>query len=133
LPPFKKMNKARLTNSFATWVWSRVARWFIFKPKIPVCVNFEGSSNVVMYILCPFDQFSGHLAYIMAIWYISSHLGTFSPVLVWCTKKNLATLRVVGQERSWATIRIPISFDIEADKFCFATKDSSAFFYYAWN
>jgi hypothetical protein len=33
----------------------------------------------------PFDIFYGHLAYFLAIWYIF-------PVLVCCSKKNLATL-----------------------------------------
>jgi hypothetical protein len=49
----------------------RVARWFLFKSKIQICVNFRGSSNGgCWYILCPFGQFFGHLAYVMAIWYI---------------------------------------------------------------
>jgi hypothetical protein len=26
-------------------VFCRVARWFVFKPKIPIWVNFEGSCN----------------------------------------------------------------------------------------
>jgi hypothetical protein len=36
--------------------------------------------------LRPICIFCGHLVYFMVIWYIF-------PVLVWCTKKNLATLR----------------------------------------
>jgi hypothetical protein len=35
--------------------------------------------------------FYGHLAYFVAIWYIFGNLYVF-PVLVCCTKKNLATL-----------------------------------------
>jgi hypothetical protein len=34
----------------------------------------------------------GHLGYLMAIWYILCSFGTFFPVLVSSTKKNLATL-----------------------------------------
>jgi hypothetical protein len=72
---------------------TRVAKWFLFKPKIPICVNFGGSSNGRCWcILCPFDQFSGHLAYFMAIGYIVPSFGTFLHVLVCCIKKNLATL-----------------------------------------
>jgi hypothetical protein len=72
---------------------SRVARWYIFKPKISIWVNFGGFCNVKMavyfvanrsifpsfvYVLWSFDIFCGHLVYLT--------------VLVCCTKKNLATL-----------------------------------------
>jgi hypothetical protein len=71
-----------------------VTRWFIFKPKIPICVNFGGSGNGrCWYILCPFGEFSGHLAYFTAIWYIFRRFGTFLPILVCCTENNLATLQ----------------------------------------
>jgi Na+/H+-dicarboxylate symporter len=36
--------------------------------------------------------FYGHLVYFVAIWCILWLFGMFSPVLVCCTKKNLATL-----------------------------------------
>jgi hypothetical protein len=49
----------------------RVARWFIFKPKVPIWVNFG------VYILYPFGQFLGHLVYFMALWFISWHFGLF--------------------------------------------------------
>jgi hypothetical protein len=39
----------------------------------------------IWYILWPFGIFCGHLVYFVAIWYIF-------PVLVCCTKINLATL-----------------------------------------
>jgi hypothetical protein len=49
----------------------RVVRWFIFKPQIPIWVNFGDSCHVrVWYILWPFGKFSGHLIYFMAPWYI---------------------------------------------------------------
>jgi hypothetical protein len=40
----------------------------------------------------PFGLFYGHWKYFMAIWYILWSFGIFVPVLVSCTKKNLATL-----------------------------------------
>jgi hypothetical protein len=59
----------------------RVARWYIFKPKIPIWVNLEDleMENVdvyyghwefitaIWYILWPFGIFYGHLVYFMAI------------------------------------------------------------------
>jgi hypothetical protein len=60
--------------NFKSFNCARVGRWHIFKPKIPIWVNFEGSCT-----------FYGHVAYSMVIWY------SF-PVLVSCTKKNLAAL-----------------------------------------
>jgi hypothetical protein len=60
---------------------SRVAKWHIFKPQNPNWVNFEGSCNgrcfmTVWSILLPFGIFCGNLVNFM----------------VFCTKKNLATL-----------------------------------------
>jgi hypothetical protein len=37
----------------------------------------------------------GHLVYLSAFWYILLPFGIFSPVLVCCVKKNLATLLLV--------------------------------------
>jgi hypothetical protein len=49
---------------------ARAARWFVFKPKIPVWVNFGGSCNGnCQYILCPFDLFYVHLEYFVSILY----------------------------------------------------------------
>jgi hypothetical protein len=44
--------------------------------------------TLIWYILCPFGIFYGHLVYFVVIW-------TIFPVLVRCSKKNLATLRFV--------------------------------------
>jgi hypothetical protein len=73
-------------------VHARVARWYIFKPKIPIWVNFGGScTRRCWYILRPFDLFHGnliynsHLVYFMAIRFIFSGLA-------YCIKINLATL-----------------------------------------
>jgi hypothetical protein len=40
----------------------------------------------------PFGIFYGDWGYFMTIWYILYSFGTFFPVSVLCTKKNLATL-----------------------------------------
>jgi hypothetical protein len=60
----------------------RVARWYIFRPKIPFWVHFGvvmedvGIFMTIWYILRPIGKVYGHLV----------------PVLVCCAKKNLATL-----------------------------------------
>jgi hypothetical protein len=46
----------------------------------------------IWYILWSFGIFCGHLVYFEVIWYILGSFGIFFPVLVSCTKKNLATL-----------------------------------------
>jgi hypothetical protein len=74
-------------------VLSCVARWFVFKPKIQIWVNFGGSFDGRCWlILWPFDLFDGNLAifygflvHFMVIWYIS-------PVSVSFSRINLATL-----------------------------------------
>jgi hypothetical protein len=79
--------------------WIRVARWYIFKPKIQIWVNFGRSFNsgcwcfygkfvysTAKFILWPFGTFRGLLVY-------------FS-VLVGCTEKNLATLLPIVKKRS---------------------------------
>jgi hypothetical protein len=72
---------------------SRVARWFVLKPKIPIWINLGGSFNgKSWYILWPVGLFYGHWKYFMAIWYSLWSFGIFLHVLVFCTKKNLATL-----------------------------------------
>jgi hypothetical protein len=43
-------------------------------------------------ILRPFGLFYGHWKYFIAVWYILWPFGIFFPVLVYCTKKNPATL-----------------------------------------
>jgi hypothetical protein len=71
----------------------RVARWYIFNPKIPIWVNFGGSCNGrFLCMLWLFGPFSGNLVYFMALWYILWSFGLFFPVLVYCNKRNLATL-----------------------------------------
>jgi hypothetical protein len=44
------------------------------------------------YIFWPFEIFYRHLGYFMTLWYILCSFGTFYPVSVSSTTKNLATL-----------------------------------------
>jgi hypothetical protein len=61
-------------------VKSRVARWYSFKPKIPIGVNLGGSCNgICWYILCPFGLFYCHLVYFAAIWYSLWYFGIYFP------------------------------------------------------
>jgi hypothetical protein len=47
---------------------SRVARWHIFKPKIPIWVNFGGSCNGrCWFIFWPFGLFYNYRVYFVAI------------------------------------------------------------------
>jgi Arf-GAP/GTPase/ANK repeat/PH domain-containing protein 1/3 len=48
-------------------LFTRVARWYIFKPKIQIWVNFEGSCNGRCW------HFYVHLVYFKAILYIYGH------------------------------------------------------------
>jgi hypothetical protein len=49
----------------------------------------------ILSTLRPWKIFCGHLVYFVAIWYILWSFGVFFPVLVYCTKKNLATLQLI--------------------------------------
>jgi hypothetical protein len=72
---------------------ARVARWFIFKQKIPNLGKFWMALDWKMFIcvmaiwniLRTVWKFFDHLVHSVFIWYIF-------PVLASCTKKNLATL-----------------------------------------
>jgi hypothetical protein len=84
-----------------------------FKPKIPIWVNFwalEWKMMVYFMVICnslqAFGIFYGHL---VMLW----QFGIFSPVLVYCVKKNLATLL-------WTRRLQPagISFDRRGVTFC---------------
>jgi hypothetical protein len=74
---------------------TRVARWYILKPKIQIWEIFGGFCNgrcwysfcpIGTYILQPLGIFYGHLVYVLVIWYIFL-------VLVFYSQKNLATLK----------------------------------------
>jgi hypothetical protein len=83
------MEKYYRTSILEAWV----ARWHIFKPKIKIWVIFAGSYNGRGWLICmdiwsilqPFVIIHGH-------WYILWKFGYIFPVLVGCTKKNLAAL-----------------------------------------
>jgi hypothetical protein len=66
--------------------WSRVARWYVFKPKILIRVNFGGPWNEKScYIIWPYGIFYDYLIYFMDIFIFYGHLvikwqsGIFSP------------------------------------------------------
>jgi hypothetical protein len=61
---------------FATIDDSGVARWFLFRPKIPIWVNLGGPRLEIVEI------FQGHLEYFTDIWDISWPSGTFCVHLV---------------------------------------------------
>jgi hypothetical protein len=49
----------------------RIARWFVFKPKIPIWETISGSRiGKCWYILWPFGTFYGNLGSFVTIWYI---------------------------------------------------------------
>jgi hypothetical protein len=84
---------------------SRVARWYIFKPKIPIWVNFSASCKERCW------PFYCHFVYFMAIWYVFGSFWYIFPVLVCCAEKNLATLRismrVKRRPRNWVISNRP--------------------------
>jgi hypothetical protein len=69
---FLVLSRGRFHNT-KEWEWRKdqcrkVARWFIFKPKIQIWVNFRGSCNGrCWYILWSFGIFYGNTVYFMAI------------------------------------------------------------------
>jgi hypothetical protein len=76
---------------------TRVARCHIFKPKIPIWVNFGGPDNGrCWYILWRFSLFCGNLVSYVDFY---GHFISFFPVLVYCTERNLATPNSTGNRR----------------------------------
>jgi hypothetical protein len=65
---------------------SRVARWFILKPKITILVHFGAPSKGKCFYI--YD----HLEYFMAIWHSWWSIVIFFPFWYVWTNKNLATL-----------------------------------------
>jgi hypothetical protein len=125
---------------------NRVARWFVFKPKIQIWVNFGGSWNgKSWYILEPFGLFYGNWKYFMVVWYILWSLGIFFPVLVFCTKKNLATLipntYALAEDavciHEGALINIKVSFfcfcyEVKASSYMYVPTHVRAYFTQGW-
>jgi hypothetical protein len=74
----------RVTLYFGVWV----AKWFGFKPKIPIWVNFAGSCNrKSWYILCPFGQFYCYCKNVRAIWLFLGRMVYFSPFWYFVPRK----------------------------------------------
>jgi hypothetical protein len=70
---------------------SRVASWFVFKPKIQIWVNFGGPcTGRCRHILWTLGPFYNLLLYFWTFGIVRGNL-VFFPVLVFCTKENLAT------------------------------------------
>jgi hypothetical protein len=81
----------RLLSEFRKRIETRVARWFVFKPKIPILVKFGGPwSGQCCYIL--FGTFYGYLVQSIAFWYSLLSFGILIAFWYVPTKKNLATL-----------------------------------------
>jgi hypothetical protein len=60
---------SRVNMDPAKVVPHRVARWHIFKPKIPIWLHFGGYfDGRCWYILRPFGRFCGPCMYFMIIW-----------------------------------------------------------------
>jgi hypothetical protein len=68
----------------------RVARWYIFKPKIPLWVNYEGPWNWKKVGI-----FYGYLEYITAIWYMLWPFGNV--VTIWYISPRFG---ILCQEKS---------------------------------
>jgi hypothetical protein len=74
----------------------------------------------IWYILWPFGIFYRHLVYFIAIWYILWLFCIFSPVLVCCSKKNLATLLQIHLHTGRFIDNI-YNVDKQAEKVCSQT------------
>jgi hypothetical protein len=92
-------------------VESRVARWYgYFQTKNPDLGISEGLAMRMV------GKFYGHLVNFPAIWYILCsfgifypRFGTLLPILVCCTKKNLATLAESRSEREHFDYPTPLA------------------------
>jgi hypothetical protein len=84
-------------------VHARVARWFVFKPKISIWVNFGGPyidwKMLIYFLATVFGIVYRHLGYFITILYILCSFGTFYRFWVSFTKKNLATQVQAGPEQ----------------------------------
>jgi hypothetical protein len=71
-----------------------------FQTKNPNLGKFFSALEWKIFIIVwPLGIFYGHLGYFMTIWYILCSCGTFFPVLVSRTKKNLATLVAMSSDQ----------------------------------
>jgi hypothetical protein len=73
---FSTQDKKNLSWKKIARTANRVARLFIFKPKLPIWVNLGGSCNgKSWYILLLLNVFWWHLVYFVVIWYIFLRFG----------------------------------------------------------
>jgi hypothetical protein len=79
--PLSTDPKMKLISFFLSSLWSRAARWYIFKPKIQLWGKFWRAleRKMLVYILCSFEVYLDHLVYFMVIWLICGYLVCFSP------------------------------------------------------
>jgi hypothetical protein len=76
-------SKSCISRKQAARTQIRVARWFVFKPKIPIWVNFGGPCNWrCCYILGTLGLIYGQLVYFKVIWYILRSFDIFCGNLV---------------------------------------------------
>jgi hypothetical protein len=99
---------------------ARVARWFIFRPKIPILSHFCRPRNGKCgSILWTFGTFKSSWYILWQFWYIFSHFGKFeleksgNPGLVWTLlflwrKKTISTTKSAPHSCSWI-----FSFELE--------------------
>jgi hypothetical protein len=79
----RQLRKVSLGPCSLRFLKCRVARRFIFKPKIPIWVNFGGPYiGKCIYILWPFGIFYRHLEYFTDIWNILQTFGIFYDLFV---------------------------------------------------
>jgi hypothetical protein len=64
-------NSSQCVPNIVFHLADRVARRYIFVPKLPIWVNFGGPWNgKCWHIFCPIGIFNGYLIYFRVIWYI---------------------------------------------------------------
>jgi hypothetical protein len=105
---FWNESKARLQFLFLKLPpYTRVARWFILRPKFPIWVYFGGPwKGKCWYILRPFGIIYDHLVKYMAVRYRLWSFGTFFPFWYVWNKKNLATLPYTQAGFDHATLKL---------------------------
>jgi hypothetical protein len=83
-----------------------VARWYIFKPKIPIWINFGGSYNVRSWsILWPFGVFYWHLVYFSPFWCVAPRK-IWQP---WSVHRWLCKAMACSVLRRCFTVRLSVS------------------------
>jgi hypothetical protein len=113
--PTHEMSALKMSNSSKKTFRrdpSKVSKLYIFKPKIPIWLNFGGYYlelkmcvpilygqleyfMAIWYILCPFGIFNGHLVYFMAIWCILCPFGNL--IVLWYI---FPSFRILFEEKS---------------------------------